>query len=324
MARKKIGEILLESGLVNESQLRAALAEQRRWGGFLGRILLDMSLVREEVLVDALAQQLHLPIADVVNLEIEPEVLDLLSGEFAEQHGIIPFLLTGKFLDVAMCDPLNLGIIDEMQIRTRLNVRPHLAGPRMLERALHKHYGRGVAALGGTEHPSHAPTGQLNSDSHKLNSGRFLEVTTDMSGFRTVKDASGGALPVDPRTGSLGARVRSATADVSASAAVKVAMSHAGPQGVPSVARDHAASSSSLGVGGPTSSGVRRQTGLVDLSEVVTPTNFEQQREIVALQERVHHLEALVHRAEETIRRMLHLLIAKGVVTRDEILERMK
>ena len=48
-----------------------------------------------------------------------------------------------KFLDVAMAEPTNLGIIDELRIRTQLNIRPYLAGPKMIERAIAKHYRRG-------------------------------------------------------------------------------------------------------------------------------------------------------------------------------------
>ena len=63
----------------------------------------------------------------------------------AEESSVIPVRLDGKFLDVAMSNPTNLGIIDELRMRTQLNVRPYLAGPYMLQRALARFYARGAA-----------------------------------------------------------------------------------------------------------------------------------------------------------------------------------
>src|SRR5262249_6672065 len=135
MARKRLGEILIEAGLLDEARLRAALREQQRWGGPLGRQLLEMRLVREEDLVRALSVQLHIPAApDLLTLAIPDPVRNLLAVEFCEEHALVPFHQDGKFLDVALCDPTNLSVLDEVRIRTRLNVRPHVAGPNQLEK----------------------------------------------------------------------------------------------------------------------------------------------------------------------------------------------
>ena len=61
MARKKLGEILIEAGLLDETQLRVALGEQKRWGGTIGRVLIDMRIVEENALVAALSRQLTRP-----------------------------------------------------------------------------------------------------------------------------------------------------------------------------------------------------------------------------------------------------------------------
>jgi hypothetical protein len=147
MARKKLGEMLVEAGVLTDAGLRMALNEQRRWGGTLGRILIDMKLLSEGELVSALGQQLSLPTIDLDAIEIHPTVLALVPGEVAEQHAIMPFAQPMKFLDVAMAEPTNLGVIDELRIRTQLNIRPYLAGPKMLERALAKHYRRGFGRM---------------------------------------------------------------------------------------------------------------------------------------------------------------------------------
>ncbi|MBZ0238481.1 MAG: hypothetical protein K8M05_39575, partial [Deltaproteobacteria bacterium] len=144
MARKRLGEILIEAGLIDETGLRAALIEQRRYGGPLGRVLVDMRMVGEEDLVQALSKQLAVPLVDLDTLEIPQAVLDLVSADQAEAQGVIPFAQPMKFLDVAMIDPTNLTIVDELRIKTHLNVRTYLAGPKAIERALARFYHRGV------------------------------------------------------------------------------------------------------------------------------------------------------------------------------------
>jgi type IV pilus assembly protein PilB len=145
VARKKIGEILIAEGVLDETRLRAALIEQQRWGGPLGRLLVDMKLVDEATLVAALSRQLAIPSVDLDAQDIPQDVIALVPGELCDQQSVIPFARPmGKFLDLAMADPTNAGIVDELQIRTRLNVRPHLAGPKQIERAIAKYYGRGI------------------------------------------------------------------------------------------------------------------------------------------------------------------------------------
>ena len=145
MARKKLGEMLIDAGVIDASTLRAALAEQQRWGGSLGRALVEMRLIDENTLIATLGAQLHLPTVDLDQLTVPAEVLALVNGELCERHARVPFAPPFKFLDVAMSDATNLGIIDELRIRTQLNVRPYMAGPKMIERALRRYYGRGLA-----------------------------------------------------------------------------------------------------------------------------------------------------------------------------------
>jgi len=147
VARKKLGEMLIEAGVLGENSLRAALAEQRRWGGTLGKTLIEMKLIGEDDLVRILSKQLGLQPVDLDSLNVPQAVLELVPGELAQQWGLVPFAKPMRFLDVAMTDPTNLGIIDELRIRTQLNVRPYLAGPKMMERAIARFYARGFGAV---------------------------------------------------------------------------------------------------------------------------------------------------------------------------------
>ena len=77
MARKKLGEMLIEEGLLNESQLRAALAEQKRWGGSLGRTIVEMRQISEEKLVEVLSRQMGLEAVDLDRMTIPQHVISL-------------------------------------------------------------------------------------------------------------------------------------------------------------------------------------------------------------------------------------------------------
>ena len=155
--RQRLGEMLIEAGAIDEMQLRSALADQRRWGRPLGRTLVEMRLIKEEDLVRVLAKQLGIETIDLDSLLVSPAVLELVPGHIAKQHHVVPFAQPMKFLDVAMLDPTNLGIIDELRIRTQLNVRPYLAGPKMIERNLERYYGdaAGVSMSQSIEIPIH-------------------------------------------------------------------------------------------------------------------------------------------------------------------------
>ena len=238
--------MLVEAGVLSESGLRMALNEQKRWGGTLGRTLVEMKLVSEPELVRVLAQQLNLPTIDLDKQSIHPTVIELVPAELAQRHNIVPFAQPMKFLDVAMADPTNLGVIDELRIRTQLNIRPYLAGPKMIERALGKFYGVGFHR--------HVVRPEI---SIPIEGG-------DLVGYGDPTDKLVDA-PKRPVRGML----------------------------------------------------QRPPTPVLD------PTGGRD-AEIDALQERLSSLEALVARDEEVLRKLLALLVEKGVATRDEILERIR
>jgi hypothetical protein len=136
-----LGEILIQAGVLDENRLRVALREQQRWGGPLGRALVEMHLIREDDLIKALSVQLGIPAApEIDRIDVPRSTLDLLASDFCEENAVLPFRQDGKFLDVALCDATNLSVLEEIRIRTRLNVRPYIAGPSQIERAIQRHY----------------------------------------------------------------------------------------------------------------------------------------------------------------------------------------
>jgi hypothetical protein len=141
MVRQRLGEILVAAGVLRPEQVQSALAEQQRWGGPLGQILVNKNYITEDALVVALSRQLNIPIADVRGARIPKDVVALVPFELANDNHILPFRKEGRMLDLAMANPLNLGITDELRIRTKLNIRPFIAGTSAIQNALRLAYG---------------------------------------------------------------------------------------------------------------------------------------------------------------------------------------
>jgi hypothetical protein len=143
MAQIKLGELLIKANVLQESQLKAALAEQAKWGGKLGEILVRMSMVSEDILVRALSKQLNIP---AVNLDavqvIPPHVRAKLPAQTARDFAVLPLQLRddGKTLVVAVADPLNVRHLDELRAITKCRIIPNVAGRTSIARAYQRLY----------------------------------------------------------------------------------------------------------------------------------------------------------------------------------------
>lgn len=142
MARKRLGELLVMAGAIDEFQLQSALGEQRRWGRPLGVTMVEMGLLDEETLVRILSQQLNIPAVDLQTTPIEPEALRQLDHDLCNEYQCLPFRYedSGKFLHIAMADPTNLEVFDRIRVKTRCNIRPYLGGPKAIQIAIRRKY----------------------------------------------------------------------------------------------------------------------------------------------------------------------------------------
>ena len=144
--RIKLGELLVRAGVLDEAKLKAALHEQERWGGRLGATLVAMGFVPEDLLVKALSKQLAVPVAHLDELDVPDQILRRIDLDFAKVHGVCPerYLLDRRTLLVAMADPINVQVIDEIGRRTGLRVQPTVAGERAINLAIGRLYGESV------------------------------------------------------------------------------------------------------------------------------------------------------------------------------------
>ncbi len=142
--RLLLGEMLLAKGLIDETQLTAALAEQRRWGKRLGMTLVLMGSLEEETLIRTLAAQLKLPVARIRGKRVNAEVIELVPVELAEKHRCLPLFVKeqggSRELFLAMEDPSDQEAQGELGFRIGFRIRPVLVAPTELEDALQRHY----------------------------------------------------------------------------------------------------------------------------------------------------------------------------------------
>ncbi len=141
ISRKKIGAILLESGLITEIQLNEALAQQRKTGTKLGEILVKKGWITREEIEKGLNQQKGIAFFNLSGYIIEPEVVKLIPEEFARKYKVMPVFVIENTLTIAMSDPSDVLIIDEIQRLTKLNVEPVAAEEMEIRKVQDQYYG---------------------------------------------------------------------------------------------------------------------------------------------------------------------------------------
>ncbi len=116
MAVRRIGQIFVDLGYIDDDQLEMLLEEQRQNPGeLLGKIAEEMGLISDEQVVQALAEQMGLQTVDLTEVKLPQETLSLVSDAMAQLYRVIPLQLAGNTLTVATCDPQNLQIVDELR-----------------------------------------------------------------------------------------------------------------------------------------------------------------------------------------------------------------
>ncbi|WP_163783762.1 general secretion pathway protein GspE [Myxococcus vastator] len=144
MARKRIGELLLEQRAISVAQLEAGLAAHRKSGQRLGATLIAQGAITEATLADALSQALGLPRVDLAATTPEWAAVHMLRARFCEQHDLFPIALESvggrKQLVVAMSDPLNVTAVEEIEFTTGLKVSPRVAPLSTVRGAILRYY----------------------------------------------------------------------------------------------------------------------------------------------------------------------------------------
>jgi hypothetical protein len=144
VAKKRLGEILLEEGLIDEHDLEQALEYKEKSGYRLGTALVALRVIAEWQLTEALGKALHLPVADLLSAPPRKSALEKIPARLAERFDLIPLRLEGRGADqqlvIAMSDPLNRAVVKRMQDVAGCPIKPVLASLSAIQRAIREHY----------------------------------------------------------------------------------------------------------------------------------------------------------------------------------------
>jgi type IV pilus assembly protein PilB len=143
----RLGDLLLKEGLVTREQIDKALLEGKQNGTRLGYALVKLGFVQETDITKMLARQFRMPAVDLSRFEVDPRIAKLIPADLATKHLVLPLKRDGRTLTVAMADPTNLGVIDDLKFITRYDIFPVIAGEYTLRNAVEKYYESSDAAL---------------------------------------------------------------------------------------------------------------------------------------------------------------------------------
>jgi type IV pilus assembly protein PilB len=136
----RIGDQLIHEGLVTREQLSKALDDARNGGNRLGFSLVKLGFLSEQDLVRALARQHRIPAVDLERVKLDPRILKLVPPEIAVKHQVLPLRRVGRTLTVAMANPTDLGVLDDLKFVTRLDIEPVIAGDFSLRKIIEREY----------------------------------------------------------------------------------------------------------------------------------------------------------------------------------------
>jgi type IV pilus assembly protein PilB len=137
---KQLGDILLEGGLLSPIQLEAAYEEQERGGRALGRVLIDQGVLTESQLVAALATQIGLRFVDLGEFAVDGSAIGRVPGAVCRRHSAMPIGFEDGKLLVAMADPANVFAVDDIRSLTGMDVKPVVATRADLAAAIDRYY----------------------------------------------------------------------------------------------------------------------------------------------------------------------------------------
>jgi len=158
--RRLLGQILKARGVVKESQVQQALAEQRRGGGLIGQCLIQCGACSAADVAAALAEQAGLESVDLSVVTPSRAALDALDGSTCHAYSVLPLRIEGDVLVVALSDPLNTAILEDLSFSTGLSARAAVGDAEQIARLVREHYGEQASLSDAIADAARATLGQ--------------------------------------------------------------------------------------------------------------------------------------------------------------------
>ena len=141
MAHRRIGQILVDLGYITDEQLELLVDEHKQHPDrLIGQVAMEMGLVTDEQLAQALAEQLSMRTITLSDLDIPRDILELVTEPMAQMYKIIPVEFDGSTLTVAMCEPQNLGVQDELRTFLGFSIQVVVSTEQDVLKTLSRYY----------------------------------------------------------------------------------------------------------------------------------------------------------------------------------------
>ncbi|AGY76852.1 GspE/PulE family protein [Clostridium autoethanogenum] len=143
--KKRLGQILVDEGVITEEVMEKALRMQKESGEKLGEVLVNMGFTTEEQIVNAVKEQLGIPLINLDNINVSQNIIDILPVSTAKKHETIPIDIVNGSLLVVMSDPLNYFAIEDIKVATGYHVKTAIALRNSILKNIDKYYGKSKA-----------------------------------------------------------------------------------------------------------------------------------------------------------------------------------
>ena len=137
----RVGELLVRLGAIDQAQLDKAIeAETAAGGGFIGSHLVKLGFITEQDLVQTLSAQYGLQIIELDTIDLDPDALQLIPQQLAQKHGIVPLVKAGSSLTIAVSDPSNINVVNEIKFLTGCDIQIKLTSEEAIKVCQEKLY----------------------------------------------------------------------------------------------------------------------------------------------------------------------------------------
>ena len=210
---KRIGDLLVEKGLLTREQLQAVLDEQTRTGQRLGQILIQKNWISQEDLTEVIQSRLGIPKISLENIVIDPKIVELVPLAIAKKHNLIPVFRIGTTLTVAMSDPLDIIALDELKYITNLKLNRVVTTGDAINRAIEQYYSlrdtmaEVIKDIGEDELPSNNELAATISEAEGSSSEAPLIKLVNLLIIKAVKERSSD-IHIEPEENKLRVRYR--------------------------------------------------------------------------------------------------------------------
>src|SRR5829696_6385218 len=139
--RIRLGESLVEAGLIDPAQLEQALARTSTTGERVGEALVALGFIAERDLVRTLAKDADITFLEADDLRVDPAVVGMVTAAAARANNLVPLRADGRALVVAMSNPFDIGVIRSLERATGRQIRTVTADPVVISELVSAHYG---------------------------------------------------------------------------------------------------------------------------------------------------------------------------------------